>query len=79
MRCELTDHEWTSIKPILPNKPRGVHGPTSRGGLTSKIHAVVDNNGLLVRLALTAGEPGSQLGRTVLQQDQAPSSNRNAP
>ena len=28
----------------------------SRGGLTSKIHAVVDSNGLLVRLALTAGE-----------------------
>src|SRR5215813_8117664 len=28
----------------------------SRGGLTSKIHAVVDTNGLPVRLALTAGE-----------------------
>jgi transposase len=28
----------------------------SRGGLTSKIHAVVDTNGLPVRLALTVGE-----------------------
>jgi transposase len=28
----------------------------SQGGLTSKIHAVVDSNGLPVRLALTAGE-----------------------
>ena len=28
----------------------------SRGGLTSKIHAVVDTNGLPMRLALTAGE-----------------------
>ncbi len=28
----------------------------SRGGLTSKIYAVVDTNGLPVRLALTAGE-----------------------
>src|SRR5712671_5157814 len=28
----------------------------SRGGLTSKIHAVVDANGLPVRLALTPGE-----------------------
>jgi len=28
----------------------------SRGGLSSKIHAVVDTNGLPVRLALTAGE-----------------------
>ena len=142
MRYELTDHEWTAIKPFLPNKPRGVprvndrrvlngifwvlrsgapwrdlpdnFGPyttcynrfvrwrragvwgeimnalagthdaavqmidtsiirvhqhaacitrnrrqsmgRSRGGLTSKIHALVDTNGLPVRLALTAGE-----------------------
>jgi len=28
----------------------------SRGGLTSKIHPLVDTNGLPVRLALTAGE-----------------------
>ena len=142
MRYELTDYEWTAIKPMLPNKPRGVprandrrvlngifwvlrsgapwrdlpnafgpyttcynhfvrwgragvwarimnalagahdtavqmidtsivrvhqHGACimrnrqqsmgrSRGGLTSKIHAVVDTNGLPVRFALTAGE-----------------------
>jgi transposase len=142
MRYELTDHEWTAIRPMLPNKPRGVprvndrrvlngifwvlrsgapwrdvpddfgpyttcynrfvrwrragvwsrimdalaaahdasvqmidtsivrvhqHGACinrnrkqsmgrSRGGLTSKIHALVDTNGLPVRLALTAGE-----------------------
>ena len=24
MRYELTDHEWEAIKPMLPNKPRGV-------------------------------------------------------
>jgi Transposase DDE domain len=28
----------------------------SRGGLTSKIHAVVDTNGMPVRLGFTAGE-----------------------
>jgi len=28
----------------------------SRGGLTSKIHALVDTHGLPVRLALTAGQ-----------------------
>jgi len=28
----------------------------SRGGMTSKIHAIVDTNGLPVQLALTAGE-----------------------
>ena len=142
MRYELNDHEWAAIKPMLPNKPRGVprvndrrvlngifwilrsgapwrdlpdnfgpyttcynrfvrwrragvwakimsalagahdaavqmidtsvvrvhqHGACiirnrrqsmgrSRGGLTSKIHAVVDTNGLPTRLALTMGE-----------------------
>jgi hypothetical protein len=24
MRYELTSHEWAAIKPMLPNKPRGV-------------------------------------------------------
>ena len=24
MRYELSDHEWSAIKPMLPNKPRGV-------------------------------------------------------
>jgi transposase len=142
MRYELTDHEWAAIKPMLPNKPRGIprvndrrvlngicwvlrsgapwrdlpqsfgsyttcynrfvrwrragvwsrimealagahdaavqmidtsivrvhqHAACvarnkkqsmgrSRGGLTSKIHAVVDTNGLPVRLGLTTGE-----------------------
>jgi transposase len=142
MRYELTDHEWAAIKPMPPNKPRGVprvngrrvlngifwvlpsraprrdlpdifgpyttsykrfvrwrragvwakimnalagshdaavqmidtsivrvhrHGACitrngtqsmgrSRSGLTSKIHAVVDTNGLPVPLALIAGE-----------------------
>jgi transposase len=142
MRYELSDYEWTAIKPMLPNKPRGVrrvndrrvlngifwvlrsgapwrdlpenYGPRttcynrfvrwrraavwdrimdalaagcnaavqmidtsvirvhqhgaciadnnhqdmgrSRGVLTSKIHAVVDTNGLPVHLALTPGE-----------------------
>jgi transposase len=142
MRYELSNYEWTAIKPMLPNKPRGVrrvndrrvlngifwvlrsgapwrdlpetygprttcynrfvrwrragvwdrimdalaadhdaavqmidtsivrvhqHGASvadnnhqdmgrSRGGLTSKIHAVVDTHGLPVHLALTPGE-----------------------
>ena len=142
MRYELTDREWAAIRPMLPNKPRGVprvndrrvingifwvlrsgapwrdlpesYGPPttcynrfvrwrqagvwdrlmnalaaghdgavqmidasvvrvhqhgsciagnaeqhmgrSRGGLTSKIHAVVDANGLPVHLGLTPGE-----------------------
>src|SRR5262245_21159279 len=142
MRYELADYEWVAIKPMLPNKPRGVprandrrvlngifwvlrsgapwrdlpetfgtyttcynrfvrwgragvwdqimdalaamhdaavqmidtsvvrvhqqgaciagndsqHMGRSRGGLTTKIHAVVDTNGLPVQLGLTPGE-----------------------
>jgi transposase len=26
MRYELSDDEWTTIKPMLPNKPRGERG-----------------------------------------------------
>ena len=40
---------------IIRNRKQQSMG-RSRGGLTSKIHAVVDTNGLPVRLALTAGE-----------------------
>ena len=142
MRYELSDYEWSVIKPMLPNKPRGIprvddrrilngifwvlrsggpwrvlpdsYGPPttcynrfvrwrrssvwdritdalaavhdaavqmidtsivrvhqhgaciannggqlmgrSRGGLTSKIHVVVDGNGLPVQLGLTGGQ-----------------------
>jgi transposase len=30
MRYELSDYEWTAIKPILPNKPRGVRRVNDR-------------------------------------------------
>jgi transposase len=30
MRYELSDYEWTAIKPMLPNKPRGVRGVNGR-------------------------------------------------
>jgi hypothetical protein len=35
---------------------REQHMDRSRGGLTSEVHAVVDTNGLPVRLGLTTGE-----------------------
>jgi transposase len=28
MRYELADYEWLAIKPMLPNKPRGVPRPS---------------------------------------------------
>ena len=30
MRYELSDNEWTAIKPMLPNKPRGVRRVSDR-------------------------------------------------
>ncbi len=30
MRCELSDYEWTAIKPMLPNKSRGVRRVNDR-------------------------------------------------
>ena len=30
MRYELSDYEWTTIKPMLPNKPRGVRRISDR-------------------------------------------------
>ena len=33
MRYELTDKEWTAIKPMLPNKPRGVPRVSDRRAL----------------------------------------------
>src|SRR4051794_14336596 len=44
-----------SARCLYQSEPKQSMG-RSRGGLTSKIHAVVDTNGLPVRLALTAGE-----------------------
>jgi transposase len=30
MRYELSDYEWTAIKPMLPSKPRGVRRVNDR-------------------------------------------------
>ena len=60
MRYELTDHEWTAIKPMLPNKPRGVPRVNDRRNepicFSPYLHRA------------------PQLGRAVLQLDQAVSS-----
>jgi hypothetical protein len=35
MRYELADYEWTAIRPMLPNKPRGVPRVNDRRVLNS--------------------------------------------
>jgi hypothetical protein len=53
MRYELTDHEWAAIKPMLPNKPRGVPRVNDRRVL----------NGIFLGLAIwgTMARPAGQL------------------
>jgi transposase len=40
MRYELSDYEWTAIKPMLPNKPRGAASDRSRGGTNRRRFSV---------------------------------------
>jgi transposase len=37
MRYELADHEWAAIKPMLPNKPRGVPRVNDRRALNGHL------------------------------------------
>lgn len=40
MRCELTDFEWSAIKPFSPNKPRGVPQANDRRVLMASMDAL---------------------------------------
>jgi transposase len=42
MRYELTDHEWMAIKPMLPNKPRGVPRVNDRRVLNGRKGALAN-------------------------------------
>jgi hypothetical protein len=52
MRHELSDYEWTAIKPMLPNKPRGVRRVNDRRVLKPRNGLVMCeislNNGAVV-------------------------------
>jgi transposase len=48
MRYELTDKEWAAIKPVLPNKPRGVPRVNDR--------RVLNDNFWILRSLRNAGE-----------------------
>jgi hypothetical protein len=65
MRYELSDSEWTAIKPMLPNKPRGVRRVNDRRVLNERPD-------LLQPVSVSRAQPD----RTVLQQDQAMSARR---
>ncbi|SDN48925.1 Putative transposase of IS4/5 family [Afipia sp. GAS231] len=77
MRCELTDFEWTAIRPFLPNKPRGVPGVNDRRVLNG-IFWILRSGAPWRDLPESFGPYTtcynrfvSQFGGALLQQDQA--------
>jgi len=72
MRYELNDHEWGAIKPLLPNKPRGVPCVSDRRvlngifwyynlehrGATCRTTSVVHHLLQSLRSLATSGRPG---------------------
>lgn len=36
MRYELSDYEWMAIRPMLPNKPRGVRRVNDRRAMLAR-------------------------------------------
>jgi transposase len=46
MRYELADHVWAAIKPMLPNKPRGVPRVNDRRVLKASFRQQSEVNGL---------------------------------
>jgi hypothetical protein len=68
MRYELTDHKWAAIKPMLPNKPRGVPRVNDRRVLNGIFwHALVRLLlGILHALLRRALQQGlASLGRAI--------------
>jgi transposase len=66
MRYELTHHEWAAIKPMLPNKPRGVR-PRGDGAASARLESnrVENKNRTRYRsglLALSAGSSERSFG-----------------
>ena len=47
MRYELTDQEWTAIRPMLPSKPRGVPRVNDRRVLNGIFWVLHHSRGLL--------------------------------
>jgi hypothetical protein len=65
MRYELSDYEWTTIKPMLPNKPRGVRRVNDRRVLNGIFGSSVQvRHGAQCREPLGEGaaEPASRAG-----------------
>jgi transposase len=70
MRYELSDYEWSVIRPMLPNKPRGIPRVddrrilTASSGSCAQAHhgAICHTATVPLRLATTASFAGGVLG-----------------
>lgn len=62
MRYELTDEEWAAIKPMLPNKPRGVVSSTASSGSCDleRRGAICRTTSVRTRPAITASFVGDE-------------------
>ena len=60
-RYDLSEAEWRIVEPLLPPFDRG-KAPVDdrRVELSTKLHAVVDRDGLPVRLLVTAGQSSDE-------------------
>ena len=54
-RHELTKEQWEHIKELLPPETADKAVERSRGGLNTKLHAIVDGLGNPVEFMLSAG------------------------
>jgi transposase len=60
MRYELSDGEWTAIKPMLPNKPRGVPRVNDRRVLNGIFWVLRSGrHGATCRIALVRTRPAT--------------------
>jgi transposase len=67
MRYELSDHEWAAIKPMLPNKPRGVSRVNDRRVLNG-IFWVLRSGAPWVRLDRAGAEGSSSSAKRRVRQ-----------
>jgi len=60
MRYELTDHEWAAIRPMLPNKPRGVPRVNDRRVLNGIFWVLRQaHHGAICRFAMAHAPPAT--------------------
>jgi transposase len=74
MRYELSDFEWTAIKPMLPNKPRGVPRVATRYDKLAAIYLASSNShqsafgcALMSPQPRTSGHPDAGIWRNAGQ------------